>query len=218
MHFLIGIIGLVIVLALSFLISNDRKKIRYAPILVMLGLQFLLGFILLRTTVGTTIVSSLAGGFDALLDFGNSGVEFVFGGIANKGSFPFFLNVLMPIIFISAIIGILRYIKILPLFMKGIGLALSKVNGMGKLESYNGIASAILGQSEVFISIKKELPALSEQRLTAAGNLGDVYSLHVDRRFLYGIDPTTLRDYRLSFKFIWRLPYRFDHQSLPIGR
>lgn len=73
MHFLIGIIGLVIVLALSFLISNDRKKIRYAPILVMLGLQFLLGFILLRTTVGTTIVSSLAGGFDALLDFANSG-------------------------------------------------------------------------------------------------------------------------------------------------
>lgn len=73
----------------------------------------------------------------------------------------------MPIVFISAIIGILRYVKILPLFMKGVGLALSKINGMGKLESYNGVASAILGQSEVFISIKKELPTLSEQRLTS---------------------------------------------------
>ena len=51
--------------------------------------------------------------------------------------------------------------------MRGVGLALSKINGMGKLESYNGIASAILGQSEVFISIKKELPSLSEQRLTS---------------------------------------------------
>jgi len=158
----IGIIGLILVLALGFLISSDRKNIRYSPILVMLVLQFLLGFVLLRTTVGTTIVGSLAGVFDALLRFAGAGVEFVFGGIANKGSFPFFLNVLMPIVFISAIIGILRYIKILPLFMKGVGLGLSKINGMGKLESYNGIASAILGQSEVFISIKKELPTLTE--------------------------------------------------------
>ena len=167
MHFIMGIIGLVLVLALSFIISSDRKKIRYSPIVIMLVLQFLLGFILLRTTVGTTIVSGLAGVFDALLRFAGSGVDFVFGGIANKGSFPFFLNVLMPIVFISAIIGILRYIKILPLFMKGVGLGLSKINGMGKLESYNGIASAILGQSEVFISIKKELPSLTEQRLTS---------------------------------------------------
>lgn len=166
MHFFTGIIGLLIVLALSFLISSDRKNIRYSPILVMLLLQFLLGFILLRTTVGTSLVNGLAAVFDALLSFAGAGVDFVFGGIANKDSFPFFLNVLMPIIFISAIIGILRYIRLLPLFMKGVGLALSKINGMGKLESYNGIASAILGQSEVFISIKKELPTLSEQRLT----------------------------------------------------
>jgi nucleoside permease NupC len=43
----------------------------------MLVLQFLLGFILLRTTAGTTIVSGLAGVFDALLRFAGSGVDFV---------------------------------------------------------------------------------------------------------------------------------------------
>lgn len=64
MHFVIGIIGLIGVLALSFLISSDRKSIRYSPILIMLILQVLLGFILLRTTVGTTIVGGLAGVFD----------------------------------------------------------------------------------------------------------------------------------------------------------
>ena len=67
MHFVIGIIGLIIVLVLGFLISSDRKHIRYSPIVIMLVLQFLLGFILLRTTVGTTIVGGLAGVFDALL-------------------------------------------------------------------------------------------------------------------------------------------------------
>ena len=66
----------------------------------------------------------------------------------------------MPIVFISALIGILQHIKVLPIIVKSIGLALSKVNGMGKLESYNAVASAILGQSEVFISVKKQLGLL----------------------------------------------------------
>lgn len=166
MSFIIGIIGLLLVLGLSYGISSNRKEIKLRPLLVMLVLQFLLGFLLLRTTFGTTLIGGLANVFAALLEFAQAGVSFVFGGIANKGAAPFFLTVLMPIVFISAIIGILRYIKILPLFMKWVGLGLSKINGLGKLESYNGIASAILGQSEVFISIKKELPFLSEKRLT----------------------------------------------------
>lgn len=166
MSFMMGIIGLVVVLGLSYGISTDRQEIKLRPLLVMLVLQFLLGFILLRTTFGTTLVGGLANVFAALLEFAQAGVTFVFGGIANQSAAPFFLTVLMPIVFISAIIGILRYIKVLPFFMKWVGLGLSKLNGLGKLESYNGIASAILGQSEVFISIKKELPFLSEKRLT----------------------------------------------------
>lgn len=162
---ILGIIGLLFIFSLAFLISTNKKAIKVKPLLLMIVLQFIFGFILLRTTFGTAVVSMLAKVFDHLLAFASEGVNFVFAGVANKGSAPFFLNVLMPIVFISAIIGILRYIKILPLFMKAVGLGLSKINGMGKLESYNGVASAILGQSEVFISIKKELPFLSEKRL-----------------------------------------------------
>lgn len=161
----IGIIGLLLIFGLAVLISSDRKAIKRKPLIIMLVLQFAFGFVLLRTTFGTAVVAMLAKLFDHLLAFAGEGVNFVFGGVANVGSAPFFLNVLMPIVFISAIIGILRYIKILPLFMKAVGLGLSKINGMGKLESYNGVASAILGQSEVFISIKRELPFLTEKRL-----------------------------------------------------
>lgn len=161
----IGIIGLLLIFGLAVLISSDRKAIKRKPLIIMLVLQFAFGFVLLRTTFGTAVVAMLAKLFDHLLAFAGEGVNFVFRGVANVGSAPFFLNVLMPIVFISAIIGILRYIKILPLFMKAVGLGLSKINGMGKLESYNGVASAILGQSEVFISIKKELPFLTEKRL-----------------------------------------------------
>lgn len=165
MHIVIGIIGLLLVLGLGLLISTDRQKIAWRPLALMLVLQAVFAFILLRMSVGTKVVGFLADQFAALLTFAQSGVNFVFAGVANKGSAPFFLSVLMPIVFISAIIGILRYIKVLPFFMKWVGIGLSKINGMGQLESYNGIASAILGQSEVFISIKRELPRLTEKRL-----------------------------------------------------
>ena len=61
---------------------------------------------------------------------------------ATKAAF-FFLKVLCPIVFISALIGILQYIKVLPFIIRIIGTVLSKVNGMGKLESFNAVSSLI---------------------------------------------------------------------------
>ena len=77
--------------------------------------------------------------------------------MANEGAHTFFLYVLMPIVFMSAIIGILQHYKILPFMIKYIGFVLSKINGMGKLESYNAVAAAIVGQNEVFISVKNQI-------------------------------------------------------------
>ncbi len=69
-----------------------------------------------------------------------------------------FANVLfVTVIVISALIGILQFTKLLPLIIRGLGFLLTKVTGMGYLESYNGAASMILGQSEVFISLKNQL-------------------------------------------------------------
>ncbi|UBF32765.1 NupC/NupG family nucleoside CNT transporter [Bacillus sp. PM8313] len=165
MKFLIGILGLIVVLALAWVASSGKNRVKYRPVIVMIVLQFVLGYILLNTGVGNYHVGGFAQGFGYLLTYAGEGVNFVFGGLVNVNESTFFMNVLLPIVFISALIGILQYWKILPFIIKYIGLALSKVNGMGKLESYNAVASAILGQSEVFISLKKQLGGLSKQRL-----------------------------------------------------
>ena len=165
MKYIFGVVGLIVILALAWIGSSDKKNIKYKPVFLMLILQFVLGFILLNTQVGNYLVGSIANGFQVLLDCAGDGVNFVFGGLVNNDQFSFFISVLLPIIFISALIGILQYLKILPFVIKYIGLVLSKINGMGKLESYNAVASAILGQSEVFISVKKELGLLPKHRL-----------------------------------------------------
>lgn len=169
MRFLIAALGLIIVFLAAFAVSNNRKKIKYRPLAVMVVVQLILGFVFLYTSFGKVIISVIASGFDNLLAYAGEGVDFVFGGMANSGETPFFLTVLLPIVVVSAIIGILQYTKVLTFLIQYIGLFLSKINGMGKLESYNGVASAILGQSEVFISVKKQLAYLPKHRLYTLG-------------------------------------------------
>jgi nucleoside transport protein len=157
--------SLIIIFLLAYVVSNNKKGIKLKPIIVMLILQLLLAFLLLNTEFGLVIIKGISRLFDHLLSYAAEGINFVFGGIANEGAGPFFLNVLLPIVFISVLIGIAQYIRVLPIIIRYLGLVLSKINGLGKLESYNAVASAVFGQSEVFISVKKQLPHIPEHRL-----------------------------------------------------
>ncbi|ELC8441135.1 NupC/NupG family nucleoside CNT transporter [Clostridium perfringens] len=190
MKYIIGIVGLVVVLALAWIGSSDKKNVKYKPIIIMLILQFILGFVLLNTELGNYLVGGIANGFEVLLKCAGEGVNFVFGGLVNDNQFSFFISVLLPIIFISALIGILQYLKILPVIVKYIGLVLSKINGMGKLESYNAVASAILGQSEVFISVKKQLGLLPKHRLyTLCASAMSTVSMSIVGSYMVLLEP-----------------------------
>jgi len=190
MKYLVAVLGVLVVFGLTYAVSNDRRGIRYRPLLVMIVLQALLGFALLNTSIGELLIGGFASVFEKLLSYAAEGVNFVFGGIANEGQAPFFLSVLLPIVFISALIGILQYTKILPFIIKYIGLVLSKVNGMGKLESYNAVASAILGQSEVFISVKKQIGMLPKQRLyTLCASAMSTVSMSIVGAYMTMINP-----------------------------
>lgn len=190
MQYLIGILGILIVFGLAFLASNNKKGIKYKPILIMVVLQLLLSMLLLNTKFGFIIIDAIATTFNKLLEYAAEGIEFVFGGLANEGTAPFFLTVLLPIVFISVLIGILQHFKILPFIMKGIGLVLSKINGMGRLESYNAVASAIVGQSEVFITVKKQLDKLPPNRLyTLCASAMSTVSMSIVGAYMTMIEP-----------------------------
>ncbi|WP_332650406.1 NupC/NupG family nucleoside CNT transporter [Lysinibacillus sp. 54212] len=190
MQYVISILGIIVVLFLAWLVSSNRKNIKVKPIILMIVIQILLALLLLNTEFGLIIIKGIAAVFNTLLEYANEGVSFVFGGMANEGEAPFFLTVLLPIVFISALIGILQYLKILPILMKGIGLLLSKVNGMGKLESYNAVASLMVGQSEVFITLKKQLGLLSNQRMyTLCASAMSTVSMSIVGAYMTMLEP-----------------------------
>lgn len=89
MHYLISIVGLMLVLFLAWVASNNRKKIKYRPIFVMIVIQLILGFLLLKTSIGEFLIKGFADSFAKLLGYANEGTDFVFGGIANEGAHTF---------------------------------------------------------------------------------------------------------------------------------
>ncbi len=108
----------------------------------------------------------------------------------DKGLAFFFLKVLCPIVFISALIGILQHIRILPIVIRAIGTVLSKVNGMGKLESFNAVSSLILGQSENFIAYKDILGKMSRNRMyTMAATAMSTVSMSIVGAYMTMLQP-----------------------------
>ncbi len=183
------IMALVVIIALALLVSNNRKKIRLRYILQLLVIEGALAYFFLHSASGLSVIKHVAGFFDTLLAYAAQGSEFVFGGMSKDGLAFIFLGVLCPIIFISALIGILQHFRILPLIIRLVGTLLSKVNGMGKLESFNAVSTLVLGQSENFIAYKGIIGDISPRRMyTMAATAMSTVSLSIVGAYMSMID------------------------------
>ena len=187
LHF---VLALVVVTALALLVSTDRKKIRIRYVVQLLVIEVLLAWFFLNSNVGLGFVKGFSEMFEKLLGFANEGTNFVFGSMNDQGLAFFFLKVLCPIVFISALIGILQHIRVLPVVIRAIGFLLSKVNGMGKLESFNAVSSLILGQSENFIAYKDILGKMSRNRMyTMAATAMSTVSMSIVGAYMTMLEP-----------------------------
>lgn len=172
MNILFAITGIAFALFVAFLFSFDRKNIDFKKTLIMIFIQVLIVLFMMNTTIGLTILTALGSFFEGLINVSKAGINFVFGDIQNKNGFTFFLNVLLPLVFISVLIGIFNYIKVLPFIIKYVGIAINKITRMGRLESYFAISTAMFGQPEVYLTIKDIIPKLSRAKLYTIATSG----------------------------------------------
>lgn len=163
MSIIIGILGIVAVLGISFLLSNKKKEINYKAVGIMLGLQLAITAFMVNTTIGQAAIKGITGVFNKILSFGNAGISFVFGDLAGKNIF--FINVLVMIVFVSTLLSILTYLRILPLAIKYIGGLLAKVTGLPKIESFTAVNSMVFGDTTAILAVKSQLHKLNYNRL-----------------------------------------------------
>ncbi|MCM3601764.1 NupC/NupG family nucleoside CNT transporter [Robertmurraya korlensis] len=165
MSIIIGILGIILTLGLAYLLSNDKKGVNFRAIVIMFALQVTITIVMFKTVVGLKIVEVVSNFVTQVLTYGYEGINFVTGGLVPADTSVFFINVLMLIIFTSTILSILTHIKILPLAIKYIGGAISKITGLSKVVTFNSVNSIFFGQSESLLAIKAHLDKMNDNKL-----------------------------------------------------
>jgi concentrative nucleoside transporter, CNT family len=168
MHRFVGILGILFVLAIAYLMSNNRRAIRPKIIAWGLGLQIVLAFLVMRWTIGQYIFAKLGRGAEWLLDFSYYGSSFVFGELGMKNSprgFVFAFQALPIIIFIAAFFALLYYWGIMQIVVKAAAKIMTRLMGASGAESLNVAASIFMGQTEAPLTIRPFLPEVTQSEL-----------------------------------------------------
>jgi CNT family concentrative nucleoside transporter len=170
-----SIFGIFVILFLGYLLSYDRKNIKWRTIVAGFALQFVFAFIVMKTSGGAYILESVSNGFNKVIAQANEGIQFVFGGLYSPGTniaFVFAFNVLPLIIFFGALISVLYHLGIMQLVIKYIGGGISKLLGTKDAESVSAAANIFLGQTEAPLVIKPYIANLSRSQLFAVLTCG----------------------------------------------
>ncbi len=162
---LISLLGLIVFIACGYLCSVNRAKIRWSTVLWGIGLQLVLGFLILKTTVGLTLFQFLGDRVRQFLDFSDAGAKFVFGDGFEEHFLAF--KVLPTIIFFSAFISLLYHYQILPRVVGVLGWVMMRTMKTSGAESLSCAANIFVGQTEAPLLIKPYLPTLTVSELHA---------------------------------------------------
>ncbi|MBW9234178.1 NupC/NupG family nucleoside CNT transporter, partial [Leptospira santarosai] len=166
---LTAILSVIVLLGAAFLMSNDKKNINYRAVVILFVAQLITAYAMLNTTIGGQVVKAVTDFFAKLMVFGNEGIAFVFGGFEFENDRPvFFISVLLLIVFTSTLLSVLTYIRILPLMIKYLGGAVSKLTGLPVIESFSTVASSIFGDTGALIAVKNHIPKMNKNRLFIA--------------------------------------------------
>ncbi|MGL4624900.1 MAG: NupC/NupG family nucleoside CNT transporter [Culicoidibacterales bacterium] len=166
MNILIMLLCIVVILAVAYALSSNRKAIMLKTVVVGLISQMLLTVFVLKTPIGAKILEMIAMAVNQVAEYGLEGVSFVFGDLSST-MFVFAINVLGLIVFMSALISVLYYLGIVPVMVKYVGGGIAKLLGTSKPETFNAVANTVLGQTESPLLIKPYLDKLTQSELFA---------------------------------------------------
>lgn len=167
MKLILNLLGIVVILGLTFLLSWDRKNIRWKMVIRAILIQFVIAVLLVRVPVGRTIVSIVSDGVTAIINCGQEGIAFVFGVLADGASTGsiFIVQTLGNIIFVSALVSLLYYIGVLGFVVKWIGKGVGKLMGTTEVESFVAVANMFLGQTDSPILVSKYIKSLTDSEI-----------------------------------------------------
>lgn len=175
MERLIGLLGIVALLAIAVLFSSNRRWIRPRIVVPAFLLQAGFAVLVIGTPWGRAVIQAMSNGVSNLLSYADEGTKFLFGDVLTQapyGKAVFAIGALPVIIFFASLISVLYYLGIMQLIIKWVGGAIQKVTGITKVESLGAAANIFVGQSESPLVIRPYLAGLTPPQLFTVMTVG----------------------------------------------
>ncbi len=193
-----GVIGLLVLLAIAFLFSKDKKRVDWKLVGFGVFLQILFGVLVTQVPLVADGFATVSRGFVTFLDFSQAGAQFLFGNLANPSQnaglgFIFAFSVLPTIIFFSTVSAGLYYLGVLQKIVYGIAWVMSKGMRLSGAESLSAAGNIFLGQTEAPLLVRPFISRMTRSELMClmtggmATLAGGVLAAYV--AFLGGDDP-----------------------------
>lgn len=162
---LIGIVGL---LALCWWLSEDRKRVDWRLVGIGIGLQVVLGILILKVPFFHGAVEGVSGFFSRLVGFSDEGAAMVFGSMpSDVGVFGIAWTVLSAIVFFSAFSAVLYHLRILQWCVFGFAWLLSKTLRLSGAECLAAAANVFVGQTEAPLVVKPYLAKMTRSEINS---------------------------------------------------
>jgi CNT family concentrative nucleoside transporter len=163
---LLGIAGIIVILALAYAVSTNRKAIRLRIVGAAFGLQAAIAVLVIYTSWGRAGIQGMSNGVANLLGYAGKGTEFLFGpNESNPLAHTFAIAALPVIIFFASLVAILYYLGIMQRIVRWVGGAIGWITGISRVESLSAAANIFVGQSESPLVVRPYLAALPPSRL-----------------------------------------------------
>ena len=174
-----GVLGMIVLILIAFLFSNNKKAIDWKKVGIGLSLQLIIAIGVLKVPFIQKIFEFVGGIFIEILEYTKAGSAFLFSGmVSNMDTFGyiFAFQVLPTIIFFSALTSLLFYLGIIQWIVKILAIGLSKFLGISGMESLSVAGNIFLGQTEAPLLIKAYLEKMnkSEMLLVMIGGMATV--------------------------------------------
>lgn len=163
-----GVLGMVSLILIAVLFSNNRKAINWKTVGIGLAFQLLIAICVLKVPFVESIFDFIGGIFVAILEFTLAGSDFLFQGLVSDTStfgYIFAFQVLPTIIFFSALTSVMYYFGIIQKVVKAFGWLLSKLLGISGAESLSVAGNIFLGQTEAPLLIKAYLEKMNKSEI-----------------------------------------------------
>ena len=161
-----GIAGILVVIAIAYLFSYDRKRIDWKLVGGGLLIQLVLALSILYIPIVGSLFKSLGIIFVKLMDFTSAGLDFLLGPYASKSAgFSFLLHSLPIVVFFSALVSIFYYWGIIQKVVGALSWLLRKVMNISGTEGLVACGNIFLGMTESPVLIKNYLPTMNRSEL-----------------------------------------------------